>query len=105
MLKYWLILVALVIAGVYCLHAIAFFAWVATAPGSPEIHEQARSYANLWTTGLVAALASLIAIVWRMVVRERRTQKGVLLRSEAEPATTPLVEQVRRGRDELKKCF
>lgn len=75
-LRYSVALVAVLGFAAYCVYAILFFAWAATAPSSPEIHEQARFLSRVWSAGFFVAIAIAGVIVWRMVriARTRRAQ-------------------------------
>jgi hypothetical protein len=76
-LKYCVSLVAVAGFAVYCVYAILFFAWAATAPADPAIHEQARFLSRAWSAGLFGCFAAGVALLWRIIYlcRDRITHE------------------------------
>jgi hypothetical protein len=76
MIKYSVILILILGFAAYCVYAVFFFAWAATAPAEVELHERARVLARVWSAGLFVSLALAVGVVWRMVriFRTRRVQ-------------------------------
>ena len=67
MIKYSIFLFLVLGFAAYCVYAVLFFGWAATAPAEQGIHEQAHFLSRVWSAGLFVSLALAVAIVWRMV--------------------------------------
>ena len=68
MAKYFIILILDLGFAAWCVYAILFFGWAATAPAEPGIHEQAHTLSRVWSAAFFVSLALAVAIVWRMVL-------------------------------------
>jgi hypothetical protein len=75
MLKYWIILAVLILGGLYCLYAAAFFAWVTATPLSPESLHCAQSLCYRWFWGFIGTVGLFISTAVRMVYVYRTTGK------------------------------
>ena len=72
MTKYWIGLVALLLAACYCLYAGVFFAWVTATPVPADVRAQASQRAQLWLGGFGASLLISAGLIVRMFTVSRR---------------------------------
>ncbi len=66
MIKYWISLILIFLAGLYSLYTAMFFAWASATPLKPESVARAKLYVNLWGGGFLFFLVLFVACIGRI---------------------------------------
>jgi hypothetical protein len=67
MFKYWVILISLVLAGLFCLFEAALFTLFTAASGSIENMHRAQRFCELWFSGFIVTIVFAVSLIFRMV--------------------------------------